>query len=191
MTNAHLYIRKFIHVVWGLAVLGIVTFLPRSLAMRVLCIWAIGMTLAEILRLIWKPWQQIFQRWFGPLLKDWEQYHVPTGATTLIYTALIVVWGFEPRIAVPSIALLTLGDALAALVGKTLPIIRFPNGKSISGAIAFFLVAIGVYSHYFNTLGGRLVIVAVLVTLVELLSPSVIENAGIGLASAFLLQIFS
>lgn len=191
MSNQPLYIRKLIHVVWGVIVLGILYYVPYSYAIGLFLFWAAGMTLADGLRLKWKPWQQVFRRWFGPLLKDWEQQHFPTGATVLVYTALIVSLLFNSHIAGVAIAILIFADALAAVFGQWFPILRFPNGKSFTGSMTFFLVALGLCSHYFTTLGSRALAVAILLTLVELASPPIIENLGIGLGSALLLQWFS
>jgi len=56
--------------------------------------------------------------------------------------ALIVICFFPEDIAIGSIAVATLGDAIAAIIGKPFGKHRFKNGKSIEGSLAYFLTAL-------------------------------------------------
>ncbi|WP_048151120.1 diacylglycerol/polyprenol kinase family protein [Palaeococcus ferrophilus] len=70
--------------------------------------------------------------------------HERRGIASHIYFtlgALTVVYFFPPDIAVGAIAVATLGDAVAAMVGKPFGKHRFKNGKSVEGSIAYFAVA--------------------------------------------------
>ncbi len=189
MTNRSFYIRKIIHVIWGSGVLLLLYALPRH-ATWLLAIWAAGMTIADVLRFSWHPWQRLFYRLFDALLKPRERRQFPTGATLLVYTAFLLAALFDQPVAMGAMAILTFGDALAAVVGKTIPVWRFPNGKSLMGSVAFFLVALGIYSHYFNLLIGRAVLAALVVTIIEAVTPTVAENPAIGLSSAVLGGVF-
>jgi dolichol kinase len=53
--------------------------------------------------------------------------------------SFIVVYFFPEEVAIGAIALATLGDALAAIIGKTFGRHRFSNGKSVEGSLAYFL----------------------------------------------------
>ncbi|MBO8175168.1 MAG: phosphatidate cytidylyltransferase [Thermococcus sp.] len=56
--------------------------------------------------------------------------------------ALIIVYFFPEDIAIGSIAVATLGDAIAAIIGKPFGKHRFKNGKSIEGSLAYFVTAL-------------------------------------------------
>ncbi|AHF81271.1 diacylglycerol/polyprenol kinase family protein [Thermococcus paralvinellae] len=56
--------------------------------------------------------------------------------------AFIIVYFFPKDIAIGSIAVATLGDAIAAIIGKPFGKHRFKNGKSIEGSLAYFLTAL-------------------------------------------------
>ncbi|HIH72886.1 MAG: Phosphatidate cytidylyltransferase [Thermococcales archaeon 44_46] len=55
--------------------------------------------------------------------------------------ALIIVCFFPRDIAIGAITVATLGDAVAAIVGKPFGKHRFKNGKSVEGSLAYFLTA--------------------------------------------------
>ena len=67
-------------------------------------------------------------------------------AAHIYFTAasFTVVYFFPAEVAVGAIALATLGDALAAIVGKSFGRHRFSNGKSLEGSLAYFLTGIAV-----------------------------------------------
>jgi len=56
--------------------------------------------------------------------------------------ALIIIYLFPEDIAIGAIATATLGDAMAAIIGKSFGRHRFKNGKSIEGSSAYFLTAL-------------------------------------------------
>ncbi len=67
-------------------------------------------------------------------------------AAHIYFTAasFTVVYFFPKSVAVGAITLATLGDALAAIIGKTFGKHRFSNGKSLEGSLAYFLTGIAV-----------------------------------------------
>lgn len=67
-------------------------------------------------------------------------------AAHIYFTAasFIVVYFFPEKVAIGSIALATLGDAFAAIVGKTFGNHRFSNGKSLEGSLAYFLTGLAI-----------------------------------------------
>jgi len=58
--------------------------------------------------------------------------------------SFIVVYFFPAEIAIGAIALATLGDALAAIIGKTFGRHRFSNGKSLEGSLSYFLTGLAI-----------------------------------------------
>nr|WP_206205432.1 diacylglycerol/polyprenol kinase family protein [Thermococcus sp. MV5] len=55
--------------------------------------------------------------------------------------ALIIVCFFPKDIAIGAITVATLGDAIAAIIGKPFGKHRFKNGKSVEGSLAYFVTA--------------------------------------------------
>ncbi len=75
-------------------------------------------------------------------IHDIERPHEREGVAAHIYftlASLVIVYFFSSRIAVASISVATVGDALAAIVGKNLGRHRFSNGKSVEGSLAYFV----------------------------------------------------
>ncbi|AAL81284.1 phosphatidate cytidylyltransferase [Pyrococcus furiosus DSM 3638] len=71
--------------------------------------------------------------------------HEKRGIGAHIYFAaasLIIVLLFPREVAIGSIAVATLGDAVAAIVGKSFGNHRFKNGKSIEGSLSHFIVGL-------------------------------------------------
>ncbi|MFA4662509.1 diacylglycerol/polyprenol kinase family protein [Pyrococcus kukulkanii] len=71
--------------------------------------------------------------------------HEKSGIGAHIYftvAALIIVYFFPREIAIGSIAVATLGDAMAAIIGKPFGRHRFKNGKSVEGSLAYLLTGL-------------------------------------------------
>ena len=62
--------------------------------------------------------------------------------------ALINVMIFPMELAIATIIVATISDALAAIVGKSLGKHRFKNSKSLEGSAAFFLSALAIFYFY-------------------------------------------
>jgi len=80
-------------------------------------------------------------------INDITREHERNRVAAHIYFAaasFIVVYFFPEGIAVGAIALATLGDALAAIIGKTFGRHRFSNGKSVEGSLAYFLTGMAI-----------------------------------------------
>jgi len=74
-------------------------------------------------------------------INDITREHERNRVAAHIYFAaasFIVVYFFPENVAIGAIALATLGDALAAIIGKTFGRHRFSNGKSVEGSLAYF-----------------------------------------------------
>lgn len=77
------------------------------------------------------------------ITREHERYRV---AAHIYFAAasFTVVYFFPREIAVGAISVATVGDALAAIVGKSLGRHRFFNGKSLEGSLAFFLSGLAI-----------------------------------------------
>ncbi|ASJ09836.1 phosphatidate cytidylyltransferase [Thermococcus sp. P6] len=80
------------------------------------------------------------------------------------FAAFIVVYFFPREIAVGAITVATVGDALAAIIGRSFGRHRFPNGKSLEGSLSYFISGFLVlwllmdpFSALFGSLVGTLV----------------------------------
>ena len=80
-------------------------------------------------------------------INDITREHERNRVAAHIYFAaasFIVVYFFPENVAIGAIALATLGDALAAIIGKTFGKHRFSNGKSVEGSLAYFLTGMAI-----------------------------------------------
>jgi len=81
------------------------------------------------------------ERRIDEITREHERYRV---AAHIYFAAasFTVVYFFPRDIAVGAISVATVGDALAAVVGRSLGRHRFSNGKSLEGSLAFFISAL-------------------------------------------------
>ena len=86
---------------------------------------------------------EILENHINDITREHERDRV---AAHIYFTAasFTVVYFFPREVAIGAITLATLGDALAAIIGKTLGRHRFSNGKSLEGSLAYFLTGIAV-----------------------------------------------
>ena len=83
------------------------------------------------------------ERRIDEITREHERYRV---AAHIYFAAasFTVVYFFPREIAVGAISVATVGDALAAIVGKSLGRHRFSNGKSLEGSLAYFLSGLAI-----------------------------------------------
>ncbi len=103
--------------------------------------------------------------------------------------ALINVLFFPMEIAIATITVATISDALAALIGKSLGKHRFKNSKSLEGSLAFFVSALLIFLVFlpvsYSLLG------AVIGTIVEFYNVPPNDNFSNQLAMSFFIYLFS
>jgi len=105
--------------------------------------------LVEYLRMHLPLVQKGFLGIFGFALRSWEQESI-TGATYVFVGMSLTVFLFPGEIAIPAILVLTISDALAALVG--VPFGHHPFlSKSLEGSMAFFLSALAIILIFSTT----------------------------------------
>ncbi|ACS34635.1 diacylglycerol/polyprenol kinase family protein [Thermococcus gammatolerans] len=123
---------------------------------------------------------------------DIEREHERLGVAAHIYFALaslIVVYFFTENVAIAAVTVATLGDAMAAIIGKNFGRHRFSNGKSLEGSLAYFLSALLVI---YPLLGLKLAIAGALIgTLVEFYGLPPDDNFSNQVCVAFALYLFS
>ncbi|GAB1468385.1 SEC59/DGK1/VTE5 family protein [Candidatus Cloacimonadota bacterium] len=93
----------------------------------------------EFHRLWQRSFRKTFNRIFGMILRRHEQ-HDFTGATYLLFSAMVCVAFFDPLIASCAMAFLSIGDTFAALVGMSFGKRKFIGmSKSLEGSLACFV----------------------------------------------------
>ncbi len=159
----------------------------EKLVQWVAIVLAVGFLFVDVLRLKFSLVRKKFLNIFGKLLKTEENSQRLTGATMLFVGMALTVLLFPQRQAVPALLFVTLADPLAALVGQRFGT-PFILDKSLEGSAAFYLTAATVILVFTNFSWWGLV-VAIVVTIVELLPIGVDDNLLIPLVTAYLLGI--
>ncbi|MFA4877596.1 MAG: hypothetical protein WC586_09285 [Methanoregula sp.] len=177
----HELFRKLVHILFGLAIAGMVLIVDRTVAISVLALGLFfGVILVDlILRGVRLP---LFSR-----LVDYADRgdSLPgKGALYFAVGALTTVILFPVTVAVPALVTVAVLDCVATLVGVRYGRTRISNGKSLEGTAAAIIVT-ALCLVPFLTIPGAAV-VAVLAGLIELLSP-VDDNLVIPVAVSLLL----
>lgn len=86
---------------------------------------------------------EVLEKQIDEITRSHERYRV-AAHIYFAAAAFIVVYFFPAEIAIGSITVATVGDALAAIIGKSLGRHRFSNGKSLEGSLAYFLVGVAI-----------------------------------------------
>ena len=79
----------------------------------------------------------------APLLKIRETTQITSSSYILMASSFVILF-LDREIACASMFFIALGDPAAAVVGKLVGSVRFPNGKSLEGSIAMFVVCLWV-----------------------------------------------
>ncbi|ASJ11458.1 diacylglycerol/polyprenol kinase family protein [Thermococcus thioreducens] len=80
---------------------------------------------------------EVLEKQIREITREHERYRV-AAHIYFAAAAFIIVYFFPMEIAIGAITVATVGDALAAIVGKSLGRHRFKNGKSLEGSAAYF-----------------------------------------------------
>jgi len=144
MTLAREIRRKSFHVLAGMSIPVLyylflvwqhVTGKPYTyLAKWILAASTAAILAIDLIRLRHQFFKIIFIDFFGPLLRRHE-ISTLTGATYLMLSSTICILVFKSEVAIAAIAFMVIGDALAAIAGRSFgtPVLF---GKSIEGTLA-------------------------------------------------------
>ena len=161
--------RKLVHLssLWMVAAL---LLLPRTFCAVLFGVMTVLTVLLEYAHYRRVPvlWQ-CYDFFFGRMLRDYGdgRFHLSGGAPVLAAAALSALL-FPVPFSGQAMAVMLLGDTAAALIGRRFGRIRFFNGKSLEGSLAFLVTGIAVILagffcwHYSvgTMLGGVLGVVA-------------------------------
>ena len=133
--------RRLFHIVAGSSIPLAGIFVSETAMVWALSFLAAGGFGLDLVRFRVGWLNRLFTRWMAPLLKADEAGHI-TGATYMLIAALLLYVVFGKEVAIPAMFFLSLGDPVAALVGRRMPGPRL-RGKSPLGTAAFIGVGAG------------------------------------------------
>ena len=126
-----------------------------------------------------------FEKWLGNLLRPSERYGL-TGATTLIIGSFFTILLFPKEEAIFSLFTLSVADAMAALVGKSLGRHQLLGRKTWEGSLAFFCCTVLLASFLLHLSLWPVLILSLLLSMVELILPNSPDNLVLPLISGVL-----
>ena len=187
------FIRKLIHLC-SLSIPVIYYFISRELALELLLPMFLAFLVVDLARFYHEPTQAWFYRWFGWLLRRHESDSKSkrlTGATNILFSAIVCVLIFPKIITVNAFAILIISDITAALIGRRFGKHRFFQ-KSLEGATGFFVSAIVVVLLAPKVEGSLMeyavgIIAAAAGAVTESLSTTIDDNISVPLVIGFVL----
>ena len=128
--------RKTLHLLWAIVPIAYAFGAPQRIVLGGLLAACACAMVVEIARTQSERMRVVFDRATGLLLREHE-HHQWSGATWLLLSFLVVVLAFETRIAVAAMWAVAVGDASAAIIGRTLGRHHIGRSrKSVEGSIA-------------------------------------------------------
>ncbi len=130
-----------------------------------------------------------FYHLFGMILRRHERRDF-TGATYLMFSAMLCGAFFSPIIAFAACAFLSIGDTMAAVVGMNLGKRKFYNNKSLEGSLACF-VSTFVFGLFFVDNPWLVLTGSLSATLAEMVDIPVDDNVKIPIISGIAMTLMS
>jgi len=162
---------------------------PEPVGRRVLLGFTIAALMLDVIRLNERRVRTFFYYFFGKIVREHERFNL-LGSTYVLLTALLCAYAFDRPIAIVSMAFLSVGDGMAAIVGRSVGRVRI-FGKTLEGSLACFLSCLAVAWLFPGDpftwrmmLGGALV-----ATLFELLPIPLDDNMRISLSGGFAMTL--
>ena len=189
MTSKEFY-RKLLHISsCSIALSYLWFFKDRSIMLIIVGTLTIISIVIELLRNKNNHIQKIFERHFNFMLRKNEIKGSFTGATWLLLGNFLTIFIFPIFVAVPALLYLSIGDAIAALVGKNFR--RFTIGrKSLVGSFFGFLCGLIFVSLVNKVLPFYVVMFGSIVAMItEILPITIDDNLTIPLLSGLTIMI--
>lgn len=127
---------------------------------------------------------------FSKVLRGYEKNKY-WGASYLILGFLIITLLFDKNIVITSMIITSLSDSLAAILGIKYGRIRLYNNKSIEGFYIFYITTFSIlfFLHPISLI--FVLLISLLISLVELFTPTIYDNVSIPICSSIILTIFN
>lgn len=183
--------RRLFHLTFGSIVPVVGIFSSWSFLVVVAGVLALAGLGLDLARFRSVTLNRLFLHWMAPLLKIGEDYRI-TGATYMMVAGFFAFLLFDQAVAVTALLFLSIGDPVAALVGRRMIGPRI-FGKSPLGTLAFIgvsflvvtiLVSSSVIQYHWGLLAG-----AVVAGLVELAPMPLDDNLTIPLLSGAVMHL--
>lgn len=179
------FTRKIVHIVSGITSLTFPFYLENVIQVIILCGGFIGILMISE-KMNWFP------SITGVKRKSWGSWLFPLAIITCFFC--MNYFDREAFFFVP-MAILTVSDTMANLVGKKLPFGRFKirsHQKTLTGSLAFFvssMVVLFIASSGFSITDKLIIVTAI--TFVEAISMKGIDNISIPICSIGMLYLFT
>ncbi len=190
--NSKEFYRKLLHISsCSIALSYLWFFKDRSIMLIIVGTLTIMSIVIELLRKKSNYIQKIFERYFNFMLRKNEIKGSFTGATWLLLGNFLTIFIFPIFVAVPALLYLSIGDAIAALVGKNFR--RFTIGrKSLIGSFFGFLCGLIFVSLVNKVLPFYVVMFGSIVAMItEILPIAIDDNLSIPLLSGLTIMILT
>lgn len=186
------YARNVVHVlgaVLALLLLEVVLPTPSALVTAAIGATAFVWTM-EAMRRWWAPWNRLMMAIFGPIAHPHETHRVAS-STWFVTAMLLLALTGRPLVGAAAVAVLGLGDPVAAVVGRRWGRHKLINGRTAEGSLAFLvagsLAALGALLAWHDLSLAAAVTVAVAAALLgavaELVTRRIDDNFAIPLAA--------
>jgi dolichol kinase len=187
------FVRKLIHLC-SLSIPTIYYFISKQFALELLIPPFLGFFFVDLARFYHRGTQVWFYRWFGWLLRKHESDSNTkrlTGATNILFSAIVCVLIFPKIITINAFAILIISDITSALIGRRFGKRRLFQ-KSVEGTTAFFVSAVMVVMLAPKVEGLPLeyaigIIAAAVGALVEAASTKIDDNISVPITIGFVL----
>lgn len=187
------FVRKLIHLC-SLSIPTIYYFISKQFALGLLVPMFLAFFLVDLARFYHEGTQAWFYRWFGWLLRKHEADSNTkrlTGATNILFSAIVCVLIFPKIITINAFAILIISDITSALIGRRFGKRRLFQ-KSLEGTTGFFVSAVVVVMLAPKVEGLPLeyaigIIAAAVGAVVEAASTKIDDNISVPLAIGFVL----
>jgi len=182
-------IRKFIHLFMLLVPIGY-NYLSYGTVVPVVAFLAAGAVTIDILRVRVPAFKAWLYKYLGGIFRVYETVTF-SGASFILFGALLSVLIFSRRVAQLVITFIVLGDIAAALVGKRWGRHKLIGNSTIEGSLAFFVASFA--GSLFITpfpLWQKLV-AAIFATIVEMLPLKIDDNLTVPILTGAFLSLLS
>ena len=182
-------LRKSIHVASLWIPIGYM-ILPEKQILIPLGVIVVIALIVELLRTFWRTFEQAFEHVLGSLLRP-REYKNLTGATTLLISAFLSILFFEKWIALLTVFLMLISDALGALVGRFWGKHYYKHDRSVEGSLAFLLSGL-VMIHFVPNANHPIAIAGVISALFfEIGFVKLDDNFAVPIGSGVVMEVLS